>query len=112
MRLIFYFSEEAGNTSSGPPSSGWVAVDEERATSPPPSVTPEHDACEIPTVSVIKPVASAYESMVLSEEFSNVKLVCEDAVRIPAHKIVLASSSSYFKAVFSGHPGLKTKMVN
>lgn len=40
--------------------------------------------------------------MLFSEEFSDVSIVCEDGVTIPAHKCILAVCSPYFKSVFSG----------
>ena len=88
----FYFCETAEETPTYPPTQGWT--------------TRKHGIAPAPTVSwqVIEklPVAATYKGMLFCEDFSDVKLVCQDGVAIPAHKAVLAASSPYFKAAFTG----------
>lgn len=51
---------------------------------------------------ILKSVTLAYKTLLDSDDFADVKLVCDDGISIPAHKCLLAASSSYFKAAFSG----------
>jgi hypothetical protein len=53
-------------------------------------------------MTVRKPCALIYEKLLLSEDYSDATIICEDGVPIPVHKAILAASSSYFKAAFSG----------
>jgi hypothetical protein len=55
------------------------------------------------TTPVLQSVASCYRSMLFSEDFSDVTFQCSDGVSIPAHKLILAASSPYFKAAFQGN---------
>jgi hypothetical protein len=43
-----------------------------------------------------------YKAILFSEEHSDATIICEDDVAFPVHKNMLAASSPYFKAVFSG----------
>ena len=54
------------------------------------------------TTTVLKSVANRYKSMLFSEDFSDVVFQCSDGVSVPAHKMILAFSSPYFKAAFQG----------
>ncbi|KAK1737310.1 BTB/POZ domain-containing protein [Skeletonema marinoi] len=54
------------------------------------------------TTAVLESVANTYKSMLFSEDFSDVTFQCSDGVSIPAHKIILAASSPYFKTAFHG----------
>lgn len=54
----------------------------------------------IDKVLVVRPVVTAYEAILFSEEHSDVKFVCPDGQVIPAHKCVVVASSPYFKASF------------
>lgn len=111
--LPLYFARKTReNAGAHPPLDDWLIPfkfgDVQETSRPPPTVRvkPIDDTFfpgnVIPTVSMMRPVAMAYESMLLSKEHSDVNLVCQDGVVIPAHKNVLAASSSYFKAVFVG----------
>lgn len=40
--------------------------------------------------------------MLLNEDFSDMRFVCEGGEEFPAHKAVLAAASDYFKTLFSG----------
>jgi hypothetical protein len=57
---------------------------------------------KVTVLSVRKPCASAYKAILFSEEYSDATIICEDEVAIPVHKNILAASSPYFKAAFSG----------
>lgn len=54
------------------------------------------------TTTVLKSVSNQYKSMLFSEDFSDVVFQCSDGVSVPAHKMILAASSPYFKAAFQG----------
>lgn len=58
--------------------------------------------CQPQMVPVPKSVANILQGLLFSEEFSDVHFECKDGTRLPAHKNVLASSSSYFRNYFSG----------
>ncbi len=55
------------------------------------------------TAVVLKSVANTYKGILFSEDFSDVTFECSDGVSVPAHKMILAASSSYFKAAFQGN---------
>lgn len=54
------------------------------------------------TEPVLKSVANCYKNMLFSSDFSDVTFNCSDGVCVPAHKVILASASPYFKAAFQG----------
>mmetsp|Transcript_15680 Transcript_15680/g.25776 ORF Transcript_15680/g.25776 Transcript_15680/m.25776 type:complete len:403 (+) Transcript_15680:138-1346(+) len=54
------------------------------------------------TTAVLKCVANTYNSMLFSENFSDVAFLCSDGVSVPAHKFILAASSPYFETAFQG----------
>ena len=55
------------------------------------------------TTAVLESVANSYKNILFSEDFSDVTFECSDGVSVPAHKIVLAASSPYFKTAFQGN---------
>jgi hypothetical protein len=57
---------------------------------------------KVTVLSVRKPCATTYMGILFSEEYSDATIICEDEVVIPVHKNILAASSPYFKAAFSG----------
>ena len=82
----FYSAPASEENPDYPPSHGW----EMKA----------HGIAPAPTVSVH--LAATYKGMLFCEDFSDVKIVCQDGVSVPAHKAILAASSPYFKAAFTG----------
>ena len=54
------------------------------------------------TTAVLTSVANQYKTMLFSDEFSDVVFQCSDGVSVPAHKMILAASSPYFKTAFQG----------
>lgn len=84
-----------------PPSSGWSqSISYSRGF----GLSPQQIR-SLPKVTVKlakKPCALIYEKLLFSEEYSDSTIVCEDEVAIPVHKNILAASSPYFKAAFSG----------
>ena len=63
---------------------------------------------------------SAFGELRNDKDFSDVTLVCEDGTQIEAHKIILATSSPFFKEILKGskqpHPliymrGLKAETL-
>lgn len=52
--------------------------------------------------SVLEGVVTSYKSMLFSDDFSDITFQCSDGVSIPAHKCILAASSSYFQTAFRG----------
>jgi hypothetical protein len=57
---------------------------------------------KVPHVSVAKSVVDMLKTMVLSDEFSDVRFECKDGTSLPAHKCVLSSASTYFHNYFTG----------
>mmetsp|Transcript_18382 Transcript_18382/g.27570 ORF Transcript_18382/g.27570 Transcript_18382/m.27570 type:complete len:397 (+) Transcript_18382:140-1330(+) len=57
---------------------------------------------KVSTTEVLSDVASSYENLLFSDNFSDVTFKCSDGVSVPAHKAILAASSDYFKAAFRG----------
>lgn len=55
-----------------------------------------------PTVTIPQSVVETYRKLLFSEDESDVKFVCKDGQRVPAHKSILAASSDYFRAAFAG----------
>ena len=81
-----------------PPMLGWYSLGD--SANPPPQVKME---IMFTTYAIeFKPVAATYDDVLFSEQFSDVTLICSDGESVPAHKCVLAASSPYFKALFSG----------
>ena len=95
----WYTALASENEANHPPSQGWrgktyvSSITNETKTRPPPTVT---------VLSVTKPCATIYKEILFSEEYSDATIICEDQVAIPVHKNILAASSPYFKAAFSG----------
>lgn len=96
---LYSAPEPRGHPSSNPPMQGWNAVGHGQNPAPTVSVA----GAPIKKVLTLEPVAAAYKEMLLSEEFSDVSLVCEDKDVVPAHRNILAASSPYFKAAFATH---------
>lgn len=55
------------------------------------------------TAAVLKSVANTYKGILFSEDFSDLTFECSDGVSVPAHKMILAASSPYFKTAFQGN---------
>ena len=45
-----------------------------------------------------------FENFLFNEEFSDVTLVCDDNKQIKAHKVILSSSSSFFRHILLNNP--------
>lgn len=54
------------------------------------------------TVPVPKSALTLWEKLCLSEDFSDVKFICEDGTIFPSHRSILAAASPYFATVFKG----------
>lgn len=60
-----------------------------------------------------KLILKRLESLYLNEKFSDIILILKDAEQIPAHKVILASSSDYFRALlFGGLQESKSDKIN
>lgn len=93
--IDFYRAPPSEDNPDYPPSSGWAHCGiVNNGVRPAPTL-------ELETV-VAKPVVATYKKMLFSEQFNDVTFICPNGEAVPAHKIVLAASSSYFDAAFSG----------
>jgi hypothetical protein len=61
-----------------------------------------YKACTEVQVRVPTSLFSTLESLLFSDVLSDMNFVCSDGECIPAHKCILAASSDYFKAAFTG----------
>lgn len=93
----YYSALICDNDPDYPPSKGWNG-----SPAPTVEVMSVRKSCALPAVTVIEPVASIYQRLLLSEETSDVQFICEGGVVIPTHKNILVASSSYFKAALNG----------
>lgn len=56
----------------------------------------------IPAVTIPQAVANTYKNLLFSSDQSDLYLVCNDGEILPAHKIIFAAASLYFKIAFDG----------
>ena len=54
------------------------------------------------TATIPRHTKSVFESMLYSPDFSDVLFVCPDGMEVPAHRNILATKNSYFRAYFGG----------
>jgi hypothetical protein len=56
----------------------------------------------------INNVCSNYKDLLSDSEFTDVTLACDEGNQIKAHRMILASSSSFFRNIFRKNPNLHT----